>query len=66
MVISIESRRKSRATIQNAHPGATIIDVTSKGPPEWNPFSPFFPHGQIPIPNSPGEFGESVEGSDRA
>lgn len=25
-------------------------------------FSPFFPHGGIPIPNTPGSFAESVEG----
>jgi hypothetical protein len=25
-------------------------------------FSPFYPHGGIPIPNSPGVFAQSVEG----
>lgn len=35
--------------------------VTFKCSPGWNHFNQFFPHGQIPIPNSP-EFGQSVEG----
>ena len=36
--------------------------MTAKGPKPWVRFSPFYPHGQIPIPLSPGRFGQSVEG----
>ena len=36
--------------------------MTSKGPEPWVRFSPFFPHGGIPIPNSPGALAQSVEG----
>lgn len=62
MTIVIESRRKSLTTIHKAWPGATVIDVTSKGPEPWVKFSPFWPHGGIPIPNTPGITAESVEG----
>lgn len=63
MPIIVESRRKKLETIQKTYPNASpIIDVTSKGPEPWVRFSPFFPHGGIPIPNSPGKFGQSVEG----
>ena len=60
--IAIESRRKQPATIKRAWPGALVFDVTSKGEPPWVRFSPFFPHGEIPIPNSPGSYAQSVEG----
>jgi len=39
-----------------------IIDVTSKADEPWVRFSPFFPHGDIPVPFSEGIFGQSVEG----
>jgi hypothetical protein len=62
MPIVVESRRKKRATIERAWPGALVLEVTSKGEEPWVRFSPFFPHGGIPIPGSPGVFGRSVEG----
>src|SRR5437868_5752150 len=62
MPIFVESRRKKRATIERAYPGAAILDVTSRGDEPWVRFSPFFPHGGIPVPNSPGVFAQSVEG----
>jgi hypothetical protein len=60
--VVVESRRKKFATIEKLWPGALIVDVTSKGAEPWVRFSPFFPHGGIPIPNSSGVFAESVEG----
>ena len=60
--IAIDSRRKKPATLAAAWPGAAIIDVTSKGPQPWVRFSPFFPHGGIPIPNTPSQTAQSVEG----
>eukprot|EP00456_Euglypha_rotunda_P007808 TRINITY_DN1143_c0_g1_i3.p1 TRINITY_DN1143_c0_g1~~TRINITY_DN1143_c0_g1_i3.p1 ORF type:complete len:189 (+),score=29.10 TRINITY_DN1143_c0_g1_i3:13-579(+) len=60
--IVVESRRKSLANLQKAWPEATLIDVTSKGPEPWVRFSPFWPHGGIPIPNSAGLEAQSVEG----
>jgi hypothetical protein len=61
-MIHVESRRKKLETIRASHPGAMIIDVTCKGPEPWLQFSPFFPHGDIPIPNSGHHAGQSVEG----
>lgn len=43
--ITVCSRRLSRARLQREHPGALIIDVTSKGELPWQRFSPFFPVG---------------------
>jgi hypothetical protein len=62
MEVAVESRRKKLASVQKSWPGATVIDVTSKGDEPWVRFSPFFPHGGIPIPNTPGQTAESVEG----
>src|SRR5262249_23636977 len=58
----VESRRKKRTTLEKAWPGALILDVTSKGEEPWVRFSPFYPHGGIPVPNSPGTFAQSGEG----
>ena len=59
--IHIASRRRKLATIEKLHPGATVYDVTSKGEEPWVRFSPFYPHGNIPVPNSPGLTAQSVE-----
>jgi hypothetical protein len=39
-----------------------LIDVTSRGPQPWVRFSPFYPHGDLLVPFSPGQAGASVEG----
>lgn len=62
MDVTVDSRRAATATVTKRRPGATIVDVTSKGPEPWVRFSPFFPHGGIPIPNTPDETAQSVEG----
>ncbi|MGI5145561.1 DUF6939 family protein [Plantactinospora sp. CA-294935] len=62
MAIRVMSRRRSAATIEAAAPGALVLDVTSRGPDPWVRLSPFYPHGGIPVPFSPGVSGESVEG----
>ena len=62
MAVVVESRRKRRATVEKAWPGALVLDVTSKGEGPWVRFSPFYPHGGIPVPNSPGTLAQSVEG----
>ena len=62
MAVVVESRRKRRATMEKAWPGALVLDVTSKGEEPWVRFSPFYPHGGIPVPNTPGTFAQSVEG----
>lgn len=50
------------ASLTAAFPGAEIIDVTSKAPDPWVRLSPFYPHGNIPVPFSDGVTSESVEG----
>ena len=62
MTIAVESRRKKLASIEALWPEAQILDLTSKGAEPWVRFSPFYPHGGIAIPNSPGVFAQSVEG----
>jgi hypothetical protein len=62
MKVAVESRRKKLANVEKLWPGATIVDVTSKGVTPWVRFSPFFPHGGIPIPNTPSQAAQSVEG----
>lgn len=61
-MIYIENKKKSMNTLQKNYPDAIIIDVTSKGEEPWVKVSPFYPHGEIPIPFSPGYFAVSVEG----
>ncbi|MBX9571145.1 MAG: hypothetical protein K2X77_19770 [Candidatus Obscuribacterales bacterium] len=62
MQLAIASKRKSRSTIEKEFPNACVIDVTSQADLPWVRFSPFYPHGSIPIPFSEGETGLSVEG----
>ena len=61
-MIVIESKRKKLSTLERLYPGAAIIDVTSHAQDEMVKFSPFYPHGGIPIPFSEGAFSKSVEG----
>lgn len=62
MHIEIASRHTARAKLEAKHPGAALVDLTSRGPEPWVRFSPFYPHGGIPVPLSPGLVGASVEG----
>jgi hypothetical protein len=62
MPFLIASRRLSAATLQQRYGEAVTIDVTSRGPQPWVRFSPFYPHGDIPVPLSPGYTSMSVEG----
>lgn len=62
MDINIAHHATKPASIEKKYPGATIVDVTSKGPQPWVRFSPFFPLGGIPVPFTPGRTSESVEG----
>ena len=62
MPFTVASRRASSTTLQRRYGNVPLIDVTSQGPAPWVRFSPFYPHGDIPIPFSPGQTGASVEG----
>lgn len=61
-MIFVESRRKSEKTLNKSYPKAEVIDLTSKGAEPFVRFSPFYPHGDIPVPFFQGEFSYSVEG----
>lgn len=58
----IASRRASPASLARRFGDAPLIDVTSQGSEPWVRFSPFYPHGNIPVPLSPGMTAASVEG----
>ena len=73
-MIIIESKRKPLGpgkkdkngkpvlSLKEKYPNAMIIDVTSKAQDEFVKFSPFYPHGGIPVPFTEGEHALSVEG----
>lgn len=62
-MIVVESKRKKVETLRKCYgEGCIIIDVTSHAEDEYIKFSPFYPHGGIPVPNSPGFQSASVEG----
>lgn len=61
-MLIVESRRKSIDKLKATYPGCRIVDVTSKAEDEYVKFSPFYPHGNIPVPFSSGIFSKSVEG----
>jgi len=58
----IESRRKKETTLFLKYGDTFHIDVTSKAPEPWVRFSPFFPHGEIPIANTKHKTAMCVEG----
>lgn len=60
-MIAIESKRKKRETILKAHPDAIIADVTSHAEDGLVRLSPFYPHGDIPVPFSEGWVATCVE-----
>lgn len=60
-MIFIESKRKHRETILKQHPSAIIADVTSHAADDLIKLSPFYPHGDIPVPFSEGVTATCVE-----
>jgi hypothetical protein len=61
-MIYVENKKKSSKTLAKLYPTAEIIDVTSKGDFPFVKLSPFYPHGNIPVPFSQTHFAKSVEG----
>jgi hypothetical protein len=61
-MIFIESIKKKKSTLAKLYPNAEVVDVTSKGKEPFVRLSPFFPHGNIPVPFSQNTFAFSVEG----
>lgn len=60
-MIEVKNRRCRLDKLISQHPDAVILDVTSKAPDPWVRFSPFYPHGNIPVPGL-NCHGQSVEG----
>ena len=60
-MIIIESKRKKRENILKKYPGAIIADVTSAAKDDLVKLSPFYPHGEIPVPFSEGYTASCVE-----
>lgn len=61
-MIFIESKRRKLERIQKQYPNADILDLTSNSPCRYGQIlSPFYPHGNIPIPFSPNSYASCVE-----
>jgi hypothetical protein len=61
-MIYIENKKKKEKTLLAKFPNAKIVDVTSKATTGLVKLSPFYPHGDIPIPFSENRKAKSVEG----
>ena len=64
-MIYIANKKSKEATILKNYPNALILDISSKGEQPWVKFSPFYPHGNIPIPplsDNQKYFSQTVEG----
>src|SRR5215475_9246090 len=60
-IVICHPRAKAESLFQ-AGAEVRVVNVTSKANLPWRRFSPFFPHGGIPIPFWPGRTAQSVEG----
>lgn len=62
-MIIVANKRRKREKLQQEYPGAIIADVTSRAEDGLVQLSPFYPHGDIPIPfTEPSATAASVEG----
>lgn len=60
-MILIQSKRKKPENILKQYPDAILADVTSTAKDDLRKLSPFYPHGGIPVPFSPGMTATCVE-----
>lgn len=60
-MIIIASKRRKAENILKKHPEAILADVTSQAKDRLVKLSPFYPHGDIPVPFSPGWTATCVE-----
>lgn len=61
-MIIIKSKRKKIENILKKYPDAVVADVTSQAKDGLVRLSPFYPHGDIPVPFSEGYTAACVEG----
>src|SRR5579864_1520125 len=63
MSLVVANKRSTRNSLADNGKGDTlVVDVTSRARDRWQRFSPFYPHGGIPVPYSPSYQSQSVEG----
>lgn len=62
MIIIANKKSKPENLLKKYGVNAVIVDVTSKATDDMVRLSPFYPHGGIPVPFSPGFTAMSVEG----
>ena len=61
-MIFIENKKRKIERIEADYPNADILDITSTSPKRYSQIlSPFYPHGNIPVPFSPGVYATCVE-----
>ena len=60
-MIVVKNKRCSVDKIRKEYPNVVIVDVTSHAKDDMIRLSPFYPHGGIPVPFSPGWTAMSVE-----
>lgn len=58
----VHHRQTSAATLERLYDDPHVVDVTSRASLPWQRFSPFFPHGSIPVPGTTDRVSASVEG----
>ncbi len=62
-MIYVENKKRKIEKIKEQYPNADILDITSASSVRYAQIlSPFYPHGNIPIPFSPGYSSKCVEG----
>ena len=59
-MIYIANKKRKLESLQKEYPNADILDLTSKSAYAQK-LSPFYPHMNIPVPNSPGYTASCVE-----
>jgi hypothetical protein len=61
-MIYIENKKRKLEKIQEQYPHADILDITSASEKKYaQMLSPFYPHGNIPVPFTPGMTATCVE-----
>lgn len=61
-MIYVENKKRKLENIQKQYPNADILDITSSSTKKYaQMLSPFFPHGNIPVPFTPGMTATCVE-----
>ena len=61
-MIHVLNRSVHPGTLARRYADAVVLDLTSRGDAPWVRFSPFFPHGDLPVPLWSGRTAASVEG----